>query len=192
MWNKFKVVFEFFFGNQNSFKQECLRNSSHTCSVMSWELPNSFSWGPVVLIGKGHPPTLSPESGRHLVSWRPMTWPAGVQEQHWVYGGDTSASTSIRLCACVKEKEKGLRLRAFSPVNMAVRRPKAGAVEAQGVMSQPRQVAVLPRLMDSVQDGALSKLWNTLYVQGIILNNMTRRRRRQRNWTVRNLPESSW
>lgn len=158
---------------------------------MSRERPNSFSWGPVVLIGKGHP--LLWALGLGGIWWAEDPWPdlPGVQEQHWVYGGDTSVSTGIHLCACVKEKEKGFRPRAFSPGTWLWGILKQGLWRLRESCHNPDRSLYCPASW-IVYRKALYKLWNTLYVQGVILNNMIRRRRRWSKWTVRNLPESSW
>lgn len=61
------------------------------------------------------------------------------------------------MCACVKEKEKGLRPRAFSPVNVAVRCPKAGAVELRESCHSPDRSLYCPASW-IVYRKALSKL----------------------------------
>lgn len=108
-----------------------------------------------MLVGEGHPQTLSPGSGGQFGELEAHVLTECVVETHQHLQARPCAHA--HMCACVKGKEKGLRPRKFSPMNVAVKSLEAGAVKAQGILLQPSQATALPS-PQTMHRKALSKL----------------------------------
>lgn len=133
--------------NQNSIRQGHLENNSLTYHGLSQELPGFSSWGPEVLVGKGHPEMLSPGYRGHLLSWKPVSRPArsagmtlGLGIRHTcVYKACLYACAHVSVC---QREEKEL-IDCSVPQAWLCGAPKR---EPQGIMSQPSSALVCPAL----------------------------------------------